>query len=530
MDRRSFAFAALLAGAAILPAASARAAEPAVLNVATGGAFTSLDPHYHNLGPNNVLADYVFSTLTKPDPTYRPMPSLATSWTLVDPTTWELKLRDGVTFHDGTPFTADDVVFSFGRIPMVMNSPASFTFATKPVTRIEVVDAHTIRMHTASPMPLLPFILFSPRIVSRKYGEGAVTADYNSMKAAIGTGPYKITSFTVGDRAVFRRNEAWFEPKPVWETVNYRLIANDAARSAALQAGDVDAIDAVPSRDVARLRTLPAIDAVVQPGQRLIYLNLDSGRPQTPFVTGADGKPLAANPLRDARVRKALSLAINREGIRTQIMDGLSTPTGQLLPEGASGYDPTIKPDPYDPAQAKRLLAEAGFPDGFGVKLLGPNDRYVNDRAIVEAIAQMWTRIGVRTTVDTMPAATFFSTVFRDEFSVALTGWSSDTGEASSSLVQILASSNPEKGRGTVFHPTHYANPKVDELVERSMETLDTDAREALYRQATELGIADTAVIPIHLQMSVRAFRKGLTYRKEALEGLRAVNVEPTDR
>ena len=495
------------------------------LTVGVGGAFTSLDPHYHNLGPNNVLADYVFSRLVRPDPAFNPEPDLATSWAAISPTTWEFKLRQGVTFTDGTPFTADDVVFTFGRIPTVLNSPSSFNFAVKPIDRIEVIDAYTVRFHTNEPQPLLPYNLGSVRIVSRKNGEGAGTAGYNTMKAAIGTGPYRVTEFVVGDHVTFRRNDAWWDTKPVWDTVNVRVIANNASRDAALQSGDVDAIDQVPTRDVAGLRKNPRVSIMASPGQRLIYLFVDTQREQSPFVTDSAGKPLASNPLRDVRVRRALSLAINRDGIRDRIMDGFAVPTGQLMPESASGYDPSVRPDPYDPAMARKLLSEAGFPNGFGITLHGPNDRYVNDSAVVEAVAQGWTRIGVKTIVDTMPSATFFGRTLRAEFSASLRGWASDSGEASSNLIQIVASSNPGKGRGAVFDPSHYANAGLDALIERAVATIDPVAREELYREAIREAMPEEPVIPIHHQVNVWALRKGLTMRQRMQEGVRAWDV-----
>ncbi len=502
-------------------------AQQRTLNIAVGGAFTSMDPHYHNLNPNNVLTEYVFDRLVRFDPNYQPEPALAVSWKVIDPTTWELKLRPGVTFHDGTPFTADDVVFTFARIPLLLSSPSSFNFAVKPIRQIEVVDPLTIRLHTAEPSPLMAFNLANVKIISRKNGEGASTGDYNTGKAAIGTGPYRVAAFLVGDHAVFVRNEAWWDAKPVWTTVNYRVIANDAARNAALQSGDVDAIDQVPTRDVASLKQNPKVTIVSAPGQRLIYIAMDDAREQTPWLTDLGGNRLAANPLRDPRVRKALSLAINRDAIRDRVMDGFSAPTGQLMPAGASGYDPSIKPDAYDPAQARTLLAAAGFPQGFGLTLHGPNDRYVNDSRIVEAIAQMWTRVGVKTIVDTMPSAAYFSRAIRFEFSIRLTGWASDTGEASSNLATLIASSDPDKGRGAIFDPTHYANARVDALIEQSLATIDTAAREDLYRQATRLAMADEPIIPLHHQVNVWAFRKGLSFHFRMQEGVRAWDVVP---
>ena len=196
-----------------------------------------------------------------------------------------------------------------------------------------------MRFHTSNPEPLLPYELASVRIVSRaRIGQDAGTADYNSLKAAIGTGPYRVTEFAAGDHAVLRRNESWWDKNPICVTVNVRVIANNASRGAALQSGDVDAIDQVPTRDVPELRKNPKLSIITAPGQRLIYLFVDTQRAQTPFATDLNGKPLPANPLRDARVRRALSLAINRDGIRDRIMDGFAVPAGQLMPEGASGW------------------------------------------------------------------------------------------------------------------------------------------------------------------------------------------------
>jgi peptide/nickel transport system substrate-binding protein len=497
------------------------------LNVAVGGAFTSMDPHYHNLNPNNVLTSYVFEPLVNRDPQFRPSPGLATSWEAIDATTWEFKLRPGVTFSDGTPFTANDVIFSFGRIPKILNSPASFNFAVKPIQRIEVVDSNTLRLHTADPVALMPYLLMSPMIVSQKHAEGADTGDFNTMKAAIGTGPYRVTGFAVGDHALFEPNTSWWGPKLAWDKVNYRVIANDASRNAALQSGDVDVIDQVPPRDVAELRKNPKLDIVSAPGQRLIYIIPDVGRADTPWVTDNAGNHLAKNPLQDVRVRRAMSLAINRDAMRERVMDGFSAPTGQIMPEGATGFEPSIKPDRFDPAEAKKLLAEAGYPDGFGITLHGPNDRYVNDSKLVEAVAQMWTRIGIKTKVDTMPSATYFSRSIRFEFSIRLAGWASDTGEASSNLVQILASSNPDKGRGAIFDPTHFADPQVDKIVEQSLATVDPAKREALYREATRLAMPELPIIPLHFQVNVWAIRKGLTFHQRTYEGTRAWDIEP---
>jgi peptide/nickel transport system substrate-binding protein len=347
-------------------------------------------------------------------------------------------------------------------------------------------------------------------IVGRRHGEGATTADYNSGKAVIGTGPYRLVSFAMNDRTVMTRNPDYWGPKQPWDRATLRLITTDASRVAALQSGDVDAIDAVPTRDVPKLQTDTRVSVIVQPGTRLIYLSLDDGRLLTPEVTAKDGRPLDSNPLRDVRVRHALSLGINRGAIASQIMDGLSVPTGQLQAAGTMGYDPGLKPDPYDPARARDLLRQAGFPDGFAIVLNGPNDRYVNDASIVQAIAQMWTRIGLKVTVNTMPAAIFFARGLREEYSVSLTGWGSSTGEPDTTLIQTIASPDPAHGRQTTLRPSHYANPAIDAVIDQAIATIDPGAREQLYFQATRMAMADQALIPLHHQVNVWAVRKGL--------------------
>ena len=500
---------------------------PAKLSIVTGGAFTSMDPHYHNLGPNNALTSYVFEPLIRFDAVYQPEPSLAVSWKAIDGKTWELKLREGVTFHDGSPFTAADVLFSFARIPTLLNSPSSFIYAVKPIVRTEAIDAHTIRLHTASPVPLMPYNLTGVAIVSQAHEAGMTTASFNSMQSAIGTGPYRVTAFMIGEQAAFQRNETWWGGKPHWTNVSYRLIADNAARIATLRAGEADIVDQVPTRDVADLQTNPKLDIVALPGQRLIYLAPDATRAVTPFAFDTSGKALEANPLRDPRVRRALSLAINRAGIKDRIMDGFAAPTGQLMPAGLSGYDPAITVDPYDPERAKKLLAEAGFPAGFGLTLHGPNNRYVNDSKLLEAVAQMWARIGVKTSVDAMPAATFFSRAVRAEFTIRLTGWASDTGEASSNLTELIATSDPSKGRGAVFLPDKYSNPKADTIIEQALATIDVEKRETLYREALRLAMPDTPIIPLHHQVNVWAVRKGLAFRPRMQERTFAWDIDP---
>jgi len=483
------------------------------LNIGIGGAITSIDPHFFNAAPNNSLSQHIFDRLVERDSRARLYPGLAASWSAVSETVWEFKLRPGVKWHDGHDFTADDVAFTLGRAPNVPNSPGGFGGFVRAITRVEVVDPLTIRLHTAQPHPLLPTEMAAVAIVSRHAGEGAGTEDYNSGRAAIGTGPYRFVSYASGDRTVLARNEAWFGPREPWAQVNYRFIGNDAARTAALLAGDVDMIDQVPSSDLPRLRreaqrvTLAEIQ-----GLRVIYLFPDFSRTgNVPFVTDNAGQPLAQNPFGDLRVRRALSMAINRQALTTQVMEGTATPNGQWLPPGAFGHNPEIPVPAFDPEGAKRLLAEAGFPQGFRVTLHSPNDRYPNDARTAQAVAQMWARIGVQTQVEALPWASFSGRNSRQEFAIRLLGWGSSTGEASYTLVNVLGTFDRERRTGA-SNNGRYSNPALDALTARAVSTIDDEQREAMLRDAVKLAMEDVAIMPLFQLTNSWALRRGLRY------------------
>ncbi|MBL0930851.1 MAG: ABC transporter substrate-binding protein, partial [Alphaproteobacteria bacterium] len=338
-------FAALAVVALPLVAGAARAQD---LTMGLGGNITSMDPHFHNLAPNNGIAVHLFDRLVHQDEQQRLIPGLAESWKPIDDTTWEFKLRRGVKFHDGSDFDAADVVATIKRVPWVPNSPSSFSIATRPITETIVVDPYTIRFKTARPYPLLPTDLSIVNIVSRKAVE-APTAEFNSGKSAVGTGPFKFVEFVPGDRVVLQRNDAYWGPKSHWAKVTVRIITNASARSAAVLSGDVQIIDQVQTADLPRMRQNQAIGIETITSTRLIYLHLDQERDATPFAFDkATGQPLAKNPLKDKRVREALSKAINREGITRQIFDGQAIPAGGLLPDGMYGVSPNLKPDAFN--------------------------------------------------------------------------------------------------------------------------------------------------------------------------------------
>jgi len=495
------------------------------LTIGIGADVTAIDPHYHNVTPNNNVAAHIFDYLVLRDERQKPIPGLAESWRTIDPLTWEFKLRRGVKFHDGSDFTAADVVASIERVPEVPNSPSPFTAYTKQIKEMIVVDPYTIRFRTAAPYPLMPTDMTQVAIVSKSTLK-ATTEEFNSGKAALGTGPYKLVRYAKGDRIELARHEAYWGGKTPWEKVTLRLLPNDASRVAALLAGDVQAIEYVPTSDVAKIRADKRLNVYKVVADRLIYLHMDSDRDQSPFIFDKTGRPLAKNPLKDARVRKALSKAINRTAIVDKVMEGEAVAAGQLLAEGMFGVTRNLKVEAYDPEGAKKLLAEAGYPDGFGLTVHSPNNRYVNDAKIAQAVAQMLTRVGIATKVEAMPSATFFPQATDLKFSFMVVGWSSGTGEASSPLKALLATYNKDKGFGTA-NRGRYSNPRLDALLEEALATVDDPKREAVLQRATELAINDTGIIPLHFQVNLWATRNGITYAPRTDENTLAHKFRP---
>lgn len=497
------------------------------LTIAVSAPVTSMDPHYHALTPNIALARHVFNSLTDTDAHAKVIPSLAESWRLVDERTWEFKLRPGVRFHDGTPFTAEDVAFTLDRVPKVLNSPSSYSIYTKSVTGVEVVDPLTVRLRTDAVYPLLPNDLAQVMMLSHTIHAGMATEDFNSGKAAIGTGPYKLVSYRPGDRIELERNEDYWGVKPPWGHVTTRILSNNAARTAALLAGDVQVIDNVPTTDAAKLRGDKRVAVSEVLGLRIVYLALDHMRDgPSPYVTGPAGETLPRNPLRDRRVREALSVAINRPAIAERVMEGAAVPAGQFLPAGSFGYVPGLDAPRWDTARAKALLAEAGYPNGLRITLHGPNDRYVNDAAIIQAIGQMWTRAGVQTAVEPMPWTTFVGRSGKQELSAYLVGWGSASGEGTNPLRSLVATVTPALGYG-VANRGRYSNPAVDALLTQALATADDKAREPLVQEATRQAMADVAIIPLHIQKNVWGTQAGLQYFPRVDEETRAMDVLP---
>lgn len=487
---------------------------------------TSIDPQFHVVASNVMVAHYAFDQLILQDEKQRLVPGLAVSWQAVGPTTWEFRLRPGVRFHDGTPFTADDVAFSLARAPLVPNSPTSFAIYTKSIAHVDVVDPLTIRIETKSPAPLLPYDMSAISILSRHAAEGKSTNDFNSGAAAIGTGPYRFVRWIPGNRIEYVANPDYWGGKQPWDHVTLKPIANDGAREAALLSGDIDLMEGVPVTDVNRLRRDPAVSIFQCDSNRVIYIQMDTARDKSPGVSDANGNPMDRNPLRDLRVRQAMTLAIDRPALTSRLLDGQARPAGQLVPDGFAGASPALHPLAADPAKARALLSEAGYKQGFRLTLAATNDRYPLDVQAAEAIAQMFTRVGIRTQVDAMPAAMLFSRGSALDFSALIAGAIAISGESSSELVQYVATYDPEKSMGP-SNRGRYSNPEFDRTLEQALQTMDQKQREALLGKATEIAIDDVGIIPVYFLVNTWAARKGLVYVPRSDEATLATGLKP---
>jgi len=520
--RKTLAFTALAATLCFSAAAQARD-----LVIALRSEPTSMDPQFHSLTPNTQLSETIFDPLVRTDKVAKPVPSLAESWT-VDGDTWTFKLRKDVKFSDGTPFTAEDVVFTYERVPKVPNSPSSYALYLSSIDRLEVVDPHTLKIITKGPSPvLLPNLSMVPIMSSKAAAgsapEGKTTVELNRGDGLIGTGPYKFVSWKRGAEIVLERNENYWGEPPAWDRVIYRPITNPAARVAALLAGDVDLIEDPPTDDLPKLKENKNLHIQETPSVRIIYIALMQGDEVPPGMEGTNGK----NPLKDRRVREALSLAIDRQNIVDRVMGGSAMAAGNLLAyPGFGASEKHSKAPKADLERAKKLLAEAGYPNGFTMSLGSPAGRYTNDQRIAQVVAAMWARLGVKVNVDTMAPAVFFKQRNAFAFSAYLAGWAASSGEMLNPLNSLVVTKQPELGLGTT-NWSKYSNPEADKLVLEASRTMADDKRAALLEKAADMIMEDYGILPLQFEMSVWAMKKDIRYEGRADQMTLAQDMTP---
>jgi peptide/nickel transport system substrate-binding protein len=502
---------ALLASAA-LALALATPAQAQTLRWAAQNDILTMDPHSQNHATTNAILMHAYEGLTRYSATYQVEPALAAKWTYISPTQVRFELRKGVKFQDGTPFTADDVVFSFNRIKQPQGTMQIYVTG---VSEVKKIDEHTVDLLLSGPNPILLRNIIDFRIMSKAWAEKNRTANVQDYKAkeenfasrnVMGTGAYKITSWTPEQRITMTINTDWWDKHPgnVKEVV-YTPIKSDPTRVAALLSGDVDMLTDLPTQDVARLRADPKLKIVDGPEVRTIFFAPDIGSPELKY-SSVKGK----NPFADKRVRQALSMAIDREAIKRNTMRGLSIPAGILVAPGVNGHAADIDlPTKADPDAAKKLLAEAGYPDGFEVRLSCPNNRYINDEEICQAVVAMWAKVGVKASLVAENMATYSQKFQNFDTSVYMLGWGVATYDAQYTLQSIVRTRTG--GADGNFNFSRVSDPVVDRLVDAMKSETDVSKRNSQIREALLRVRDEVLVIPIHHQMRPWAMKAGVT-------------------
>ncbi|HIP61709.1 MAG TPA: ABC transporter substrate-binding protein [Sulfurovum sp.] len=489
-----------LATAALL--STAGNAETLKVGLASGA--LSMDPYAHNETATNSILSNLFDALISFDKDINTHPGLAVSWTNPEPTVWLMKLREGVKFHNGNKFNADDVVFSFDRIKNWDKS--GFKGKVSAIVSVDKVDEYTVKFVTAKPFPVFLRKLTYVQILDKESLEGK-TDQWIGLNP-IGTGPYKLTSWSKGDQIKMDANADYWRGAAKFDKVIFRPLTNNATRVAAILSNEVHIINRVPVVDVDRVKKNEKLNFFVQPGLRLIYLQMDQDRDSTQWIKSHNGK----NPFKDIRVRRALYYGINEDAIIKYVMKSFAKPAAQLSPSAVFGHDESIKRVAFDPKKAKELLAEAGYPDGFEVQLDAPNNRYINDSQIAQAVASSLAKIGIKVTVNATPKSTFFKAVRQRELSFFLIGWASSDGDASSVLDGVGHSTDNDKGYGR-YNKGGFGNAKADELIEKSAGMMDPAERlKALQEAQRIIMVEEQGFIPLHYQVDIYASSKNIKF------------------
>ena len=486
--------------AAVL-AAFATAASAQTVRVANQGDALSMDPHSLNESLQLSVTSNVYEPLVGRNKDLSLAPSLATSWKQTSPTVWRFELRKGVQFHDGTPFTADDVLFSMARTQVDGSDMKSYTNDVKAVRKI---DDHTVEIETNAPFPILPDVLTQVFIMSKKWCEtNQATRPVDRRKGvenaasfrANGTGPYRLRERQPNVRTTFVRNgNYWGKIEGNVQEVLFTPIGNDATRVAALLSGEVDVMEPVPVQDIDRISNNPSTQALVAPELRPIFLGMDQKRDEL-LYSSVKGK----NPFKDKRVRQAFYQAIDIEGIKRTVMRNVSLPTALMVGPGINGFSQEQnKRLPYDPEAAKKLLADAGYPQGFEVTMNCPNDRYVNDARICQTVAANLARIGVKINLAAETKGTYFPKILRRDTSFYLLGWTPSTYDSHNAMNALMACPD-DKGAGQ-FNLGSYCNPEFDKLTKAVQSETDKAKRAAMIKQAFDIHTNDVGHLPLHQQ------------------------------
>ncbi|WP_397543744.1 ABC transporter substrate-binding protein [Roseovarius salis] len=491
--------------AVALMAGTAIGASAETLRWARAGDSLTLDPHAQNEGPTHTLAHQIYEPLIIRDMTGAFQAALATGWAPKedDPNVWVFNLRQGVKYHDGSDFTAEDVVFSINR---AKSENSNMKELLSSVVEVRAVDDHTVEFVTDGPNPILPANLTNMFMMDKGWAEENDSVDVQQVEAgektfastnAMGTGPYKLVSREPDVKTVLTQNEDYWGmdqfPMDVTEII-YTPIQNAATRVAALLSGEVDFIQDVPVQDLGRVADTEGLVVKTAPQNRVIFFGMNMGADDI-----ANDDVVGKNPLADVRVRRAMSMAINREAIKQVVMRGQSQPAGMIAPPFVNGWteemDNSAKTD-IDAAEA--LMEEAGYPDGFSIQLDCPNDRYINDEAICQAAVGMLAQIDITVNLDAKPKAQHFPLITNGETDFYMLGWGVPTYDSEYIFNFLVHTRGSERGS---WNGTGYSNPEVDEMIVSLASETDLEKRNETIQSIWNVVQEQQLYIPIHHQV-----------------------------
>jgi peptide/nickel transport system substrate-binding protein len=466
------------------------------------GDIISTDPYNANETFTTAFLLNIYEPLVRYDRKLEIEPALAESWEVVEPTRWRFKLRKGVSFHNGNPFNADDVVFTYKR---ATGDDSDFAGHLKPIKEVVKVDDHTVDIITRGPFPILLRVLAANAMMDHEWAkehDAEITSNIKAGRANYaashtnGTGPFILKSRNPDVRTELVVNSDW------WDTAEHNLtevtftpIASDATRVSALLSGQVDMMWPVPLQDVDRINAAPNLTVLEGPAERTVFLGMDQWRDEL-----IDSNVKGKNPFKDIRVRKAFYHAIDIDKIRDRIMRGKATPTALMLAPTTNGFDLALNDRyPYDLDLAKRLLEEAGYPDGFEVGIDCPNDRYVNDELICQAIVSMLAKIGVKVNLTAQTKSKYFQKILKQDTSFYMLGWAaSATKDGYSTLSQLVASR--DSGLGASYNIGGYSSSEVDALIRKIGSEVDLAKRQELFSEAFRIHKEEFGHLPLHQQ------------------------------
>ncbi len=491
----------------------------------------SMDPHSTNNSFTNAFVSNLYESLVRFNDKLQIEPALATSWKVVSPTVWRFTLRQGVKFHNGESFDADDVVFSWQRV----NTPGSLVKGNlSDLKEVRKVDAFTVDVETNSPLPTLTNELVQLLVMDKGWSEqnrATEASDLGRQKEnfanrnANGTGPFKLISREVDTRTVLAVNPGWWDkPKHNLTQVMFTPIKSDATRTSSLISGGIDAAINVPLQDVQRLKSVPTLEVVQGPELRTIFMGMDQSRDEL-LYSDVKGK----NPFKDVRVRKAVYQAIDVEALKRSVMRGASWPAGNLLSPSLNGSPVALNKRllPYNPEAAKALLAEAGYPAGFTVGMQCPNDRYVYDEALCLAMSSMLAKVGIKTNLMIEPTAKWSVRLNSNDVSLYMVGHAGlPMADVYGLLKDVVATRTGKEGS---LNAGKYSNPKFDAYLPQIASEIDPAKRARLIEEAVTIERADVSHIPLHQQPVTWASRKGISMAQAPDNQLRLwlVNVAP---